>query len=447
MLPSRPTLIGWDPASLTTASASVSMAGQSVENATRDLETDCEQMPDLKGWAGHAHDAALEMFGRTRRYSAGLADYCTDIAHALGDGSSRVGNARSALLDKATEIDQGDLHVTDQWVVLIKPGPMTAEQAAALKRKAQNAQITVNQLLLSVGLADAATASAMLKAAKTHGYATESLMGVGVIPTPCDEVPNPSNPAGILQQQSILREDMGVTIRDHQVGEPDEQGTRTIITTMQDGSKHVETDFGFLADRSKIDKVQIQHFGTDGNLISTTTSWKDHEGTMNTQVSWPNKTFMNFKQYKDGGVTSWATTADGRSAEISPYEFFKHPVGSSIGGVLTGVDKYAESGGKIPIVSPGATEKIGVGARFAGPAVGIGFTVYDMVKAKNATDACVTGISGGFGVAGAWGGGAAAGLAGLESGPADALFVAAGATAGEQIFGWIGHQVGEAVCG
>ncbi len=47
---------------------------------------------------------------------------------------------------------------------------MTAEQAAALERRAQAEQITVNGLLLAVGAADDDTASAVTAAAKPHGF-------------------------------------------------------------------------------------------------------------------------------------------------------------------------------------------------------------------------------------------------------------------------------------
>ncbi|MBA0048862.1 hypothetical protein [Mycobacteroides sp. LB1] len=401
-------------------------------------------MPDLKVWAGQSHDAAVEMFGRTRRYAADMADYATDIGHALGDGSTRIGNARSALLDKANEIDQGQFHVTDQWVVLIKPAQMTAEQAAALKQQAQADQLRVDQLLLTVGEADDATADAMQTAAKKHGFEPNPLTGL-VIPKPSDEVPNPSTPLGIIQQQSILKEDMGVTVRDRQESEPDAQGTKTITLTMQDGSKQVETDFGFQADRSKADKVQIQHFAADGSAISTTTSWKDWDGTKNTEVDWPNQTFVNMREYKDGTKTAWVTTADGKSAEVPPYKFLAHPVASSVGGALTAIDKASETG--IPFLGQEAVEKVGVGARFAGPALGIGMTLYDMANAQDPTEACVAGISGGFGVAGAWGGGAVTGLLGIESGPLDVAVAGAGSVAGEQLFGWVGDKVGRAVCG
>ena len=119
MLPSRPTLKGWNPESLATSAASITTAAMSVFGAVTGVDSACQRMPETRAWSGRSHDAAVAMFGRASRDASKVAEYANEVASALRHGSATIGAARTALLNKADEVDQGPLNVTDQWVVLI----------------------------------------------------------------------------------------------------------------------------------------------------------------------------------------------------------------------------------------------------------------------------------------------------------------------------------------
>ena len=78
-------------------------------------------MPETRAWAGTSQEAATAMFDRANRETSKFSDYANRVATALRNGSGPLGAARTALLNKTDQIDHGELHVTDSWVVLIKP--------------------------------------------------------------------------------------------------------------------------------------------------------------------------------------------------------------------------------------------------------------------------------------------------------------------------------------
>lgn len=171
MLPSRSRLERWNPDSLAFTGQSIQDSGRAVADAVTTMSDNIDTMPETRAWSGDAHTAATRMFDRAQDQANAFAAYTRDVGAALRDGAGTIGAARTALLDKADEIDMGgQLYVSDQWVVLITGAAMTAEEAAALERHAQAEQVTVNALLLAVGGADDATAAAVTAAATAHGY-------------------------------------------------------------------------------------------------------------------------------------------------------------------------------------------------------------------------------------------------------------------------------------
>lgn len=129
---------------------------------------------------------------------------------------------------------------------------------------------------------------------------------------------------------------------------------------------------------------------------------------------------------------------DGQISSDNPY--FSHPVATSVGGALSGVERYVGDGRSIPKVSAAAADSIRVGAKYGGPAIGVATTIYDVATADAAHDACVAGISGVFGLAGGAAGGAGGGF---FFGP---LGAAGGGTLGGFGGSWVGAKVGQAVC-
>ncbi|MGV0837399.1 hypothetical protein [Mycolicibacterium thermoresistibile] len=171
MLPSRPRLERWNPDSLNFTGDSVTNSGRTVDDAVTTLSSNIRTRHDTRDWSGDAHGAATSMFERAADQTGAFSEYTTAIGVALREGAGTVGAARTALLNKADEIDMsGQLHVSDQWVVLITGAKLTAEQVAALERRAQAEQSRVNGLLSAVGAADDDTAAKVTAAAQPHGF-------------------------------------------------------------------------------------------------------------------------------------------------------------------------------------------------------------------------------------------------------------------------------------
>ena len=251
MFPSRPRLERWNPDSLTFAAKLVRDNGVAVGEAVSRIHMNIGQMPETRAWKGPAHTAATEMFGRAKERTDALSAYTNAIAAALESGAGSIGAARTALLDKADAIDMtGQLRVSDQWVVLIEGGQMTAEQAAALEKRAQAEQGTVNGLLSAVGAADDSTAEAVMAAGKDHGFQAPGPTSLdNLLPgvtKPGDDVPNPMSTTGLLQQATIRDAEMAQTVREttvEKVYDPTTGEEISTVTTvhMMDGSKSVRT--------------------------------------------------------------------------------------------------------------------------------------------------------------------------------------------------------------
>ncbi|MDG4663670.1 WXG100 family type VII secretion target [Mycobacterium sp. 236(2023)] len=107
MLPSRSTLQAWNPDSLTPSSAAVQSAGQDIGDAVSGIDDAISRMPETRGWSGAAHDAATGMFGRADASAQRFTQYTHAVAAALSNGAAALGPARSALLNKADQVDAG----------------------------------------------------------------------------------------------------------------------------------------------------------------------------------------------------------------------------------------------------------------------------------------------------------------------------------------------------
>lgn len=114
MLPSRPTLISWNPESLAPAATSIQSAGESIYRTVRQLDDGCDRMDGARTWSGKAHDAATEMFRRASDRSSQFFDSTKAVAKALSNGSASIGMTRTYLLREADAIDKTELSVNDQ---------------------------------------------------------------------------------------------------------------------------------------------------------------------------------------------------------------------------------------------------------------------------------------------------------------------------------------------
>lgn len=241
MLPSRSRLESWNPDALAADAPSVESGGAAVYQAVRDLEDGIDRMPEARAWQGQAHTAATGMFRRATDAASKFKDYAEKVAAAMKHGGDAIAHARKALLDEADDIDKGEFKVTDQWVVTIKPARVSAEKATSLQNQAHQLQVEINQHLAAVGHADEKAAGDIQAAAKAYGFAPPdphnpafALAGLGA---PGDDVPDPSSPLGLQQQEMLRSKEMATTIREvKESTTPDGVEHKTI--TMMDGSRH-----------------------------------------------------------------------------------------------------------------------------------------------------------------------------------------------------------------
>lgn len=344
----------------------------------------------------------------------------------------------------------GRLNVSDQWVVLITGAQLTAEEAAALERRAQAEQTAVNRLLLAVGAADDETAAKVAAAATPHGFDALSPGDPGslLVPggqKPGDEVPNPSHPVGFLQQAILRDTDMAQTIRDTKVEtryDPTtgEEMATTTTHYMQDGSKYVRTVNAEpqFSDRGPL--TTEVHFDKDGNKISTTTSvlfeeWAHDSlaGSKSTTTQLADGTVINFLERPNGQKVGTIRTPDGRQADV-PLDLYNHPVLTAAGAALSGLENQAGRG--IPMLTDEAVEKVRIGAKYGGPALGIGAALWDIAVADTGFEKCVAAAEGATSLAaGTLGGIATASF----SPPITALAVFGASGAGQALGNWIGN--------
>ncbi|OBA90676.1 hypothetical protein A5642_12305 [Mycolicibacterium mucogenicum] len=462
MLPSRPRLEKWSPDSLISAGSALGKSGDDIASAVRSLDDQIRRMPEASAWSGSAHDAATAMFGRATRASDDFAKYTSSVKSALAKGASDIGNARAALINKADAIDRTELHVSDQWVVLIKPAEMSEEKAAALQRRAEVEQVEVNRLLVAVGGADSGTAAAVQAAAKNFGFAlpVPSDIGSGFPTTgpvqPADEVPNPLTMDGLMRQGIVRGEDMA-TIRIATAESTDKDGNHVTTLTMADGGKKVITTYDF-NNTKKMEHVGSNWFDKNGNLLCHTASWVDPGTKVKyTQMDFGNNgAFFLATETPDGHRTAGWTMPDGRHGALPPDNpFFTSDAPTVVGGALTGLDAHVGGGGSLPGLTPDSVKDIGKAARYGGPALGLLTTMYKFAAAPTPHEACVAGISGVFGVggdyAGGWGGAKLGAVVGAPFGPEVAaftvpVFAVGGAFGGGKGMEWIGNQVGGAFC-
>ncbi|MCK0176680.1 hypothetical protein [Mycolicibacterium sp. F2034L] len=250
-------------------------------------------------------------------------------------------------------------------------------------------------------------------------------------------------------------------MRDRSVLE-DQEGNWITTLTMQDGSKQVITEWNPWHDPSKIDFREVVHLDSSGTFVSRTSSWESStlygamtKGTRNISVTWADNSNLTITETADGYRTAGITTANGRHGTLPAEHPLLHgTIPQVLGGAFTGLDSHVGRGGGIPVLTDDAIQKVGVGAKFAGPALGLAGAAYNVFAAETATQACVGGISGLFAVGGDVGGGAAgtwaAGVAGISTGPfapvGVPLFAIGGALLGQTALGALGRKIGEAVC-
>jgi hypothetical protein len=452
MLPSRPTLRSWNPESLATSAASITAGAESVAAAVRGINDACGRMPETEAWSGRSHDAAEAMFGRADSAASKLSEYADGVAAALKAGSETIGRARAALLSKADELDAGPLNVTDQWVVLIDPVRVSAQDMAKLQELAGAEQATINELLTAVGDADEETAKAVAAAGSQFGYEeSEELTGPFAIPggaRPQDEVPNPKELPGMMTQETIRAADQQQNVREV-IESTNQYGEEVTTVIKQDGSKAVTTRMDPFEWASKENFYEMEEFDKDGNFVARTSSWHDMYNDCDyTSITYADLSNLTISMDPTGYRTAGFTPAGGRSTQV-PVELIDN-ISLVTGSGLSGLEKHIVNGGSLPMLTAESVENVGKASKFGGPALEVATTVFDMAMADSDKERCIALLSGIGGAGGGWAGAEAGAAVGALPVPIAFLTVPAGAFAGSLLVGFggakMGEFIGEVVC-
>lgn len=447
------TLRSWKPDALAGSAAAISAAAGSVASAVSGIDTACAQMPETRAWSGRSHEAASAMFGRANRDATKVSDYAKAVAAALNAGGSVIGQARAALLAKADQVDAGPLIVSDQWAVLIDPVRMSADDLAKLQKLAAEEQREINALLTAVGDADESTANAVAAVGARFGFVEARPSGDPFsIPTmpgrPRDQVPDPRDPIGLLDQQALRNGDMAISVREV-IESENSYGDEVTTVIMQDGSKQVISRKDPFDWPSKQDFVSVEHFDKDGNEISRSSSWHDLGNDCDyTSVTWPDGSNFTISMDPTGHRTAGFTTAGGRHQAV-PVQLIDN-MSLAAGSAMSGLEKHVVNGGGLPMLTAESVEDIGRAAKYGGPALGVATTVFDMVMAESGRDACIAAFGGGGGGLGGWAMAEGGAMAGAATGPLAPVMVPTLAAGGALLGGWgfaeLGKKIGDVVC-
>ncbi|MBF6177294.1 Uncharacterised protein [Nocardia otitidiscaviarum] len=480
MIPTRTTFATWDIAGLQAAATTTNSSGNTLEVATHELQRNCENLPEMRGWEGKAHDAATTMFTRTSRQGRFFNDVALAMAAVQANAGQTFSSLKTRLDNAVTMIESGPLFVNDLWVVLLKPEPMDDERYKALQN-AQKAMQTnvINPLLVEFDAADKDLVHRVFTVASK--YTSIPLSIAQLVPKPDSGVPVPNTEDGLARQEQIQKQDAATTVRDTQ--EQEWYGNTKTTITMQDGSKHVVVSIGSIEDTSGYSPERYSYnelglpMGSDGlPLGSPPTGWSyqvetvyDPSGKVVATTSTKTDPTSGYKTTESvitdqsrtvlwqdadgrrGGTVTDLTTGTttpipepiiDRSLNMPTTADLTHPVLTSVGGAISGLENYAgKTGASIPGISDAQIKSVGIGAKYGGPGLSLAVTAWDVWNAETATQKCIAGISG---TAGTAGGVVAGGLA--TSTGIGAVATVPIAMGGTWLAGWLGKEIGEMVC-
>ncbi|CAM2786169.1 hypothetical protein RHDE110596_01200 [Prescottella defluvii] len=446
MIPSRTRLSSWNFDALVPGQRTLRERGVRVEDAAVSIEGRCNDLPEIRAWDGVAQAAAADAFGRAKRKAADVHDLASALADAMEQGFHALTAAKSSLLNRVAELEAGPFEVSDRWVVTLKPSEMSAEAAVELIAQRNSEQLDLNPLVTAVGRVDDELSDALRAAAAKHGHIEPEL---GVFETV----------AGLGEPQSDIPMNAGIPLLDYQQQERDldaavtvartelsvnDQGEKTKTVFMQDGGRKVFTESSTFAGSWQERPMLIQEdFDPDGTRVATTKTYESDTGGKVTSITYEDRTRVESTEYRDGRVRTMVYPEGKEPQEIPPdSEFFTHPVLTTAGGALSAVETHTGNAMKnaIPHVAADTLENLHYGAKFGGPALAVGTALWDVYAADSPEAKCQAAIAGAAGTAGGWAGGASMGAA---FGPVGA---AVGGSGGAWFFGWLGTELGKAVC-
>lgn len=436
MIPSRTRLSRWNFAPITTAAATITTRGNTIETTATDIEGHCGRMPALREWSGSAHDAANSAFRRSKTSAVVISDLSDTLSRTLTAGYWTLSTAKRNVMGKVTEIEGNRLVVQDIWAITLKPEPMSQSDAKALIALRDSYQLELSPLVTAMGRADDSVATSLAAAAATAGFQMPNDLTMLAVRPPADDVPDPSSIQGALALKLIANADAAATVTETTKGK-DAQGRTVVTVYMQDGSRIVRTDLSM----QSFDEVR---YDSNGQKVTTTSVLITDRGRHQNTTFHTDGTRVETSVYFDGTTRGVLFPQGDRSnpQKLEP-EFFAHPTATALGGGLSAADTAADNMTK-KFPTDKLFSNIRGGAKFGGIGLATAVALYDVSTAETPGQKCQAAISGIMSVAGGYGGGVAGGAI-----PVPGLNVVAagvGSIAGSWLAGYVGSQIGKAVC-
>lgn len=447
MIPSRARLTGWKFGPISAAADMVSTRGAAIEQAGHDIESSCEALPAVRAWDGPSHAAATSAFGRARGQTGDIGKLADRLVDSLTQGYWTLTSAKDKLLGKVAEIEGGGLFlIHDHWAITLRPMPMTRARAKELFAQRDSLQEQLNPLVTAMGQADDSVSESVQRAARVAGFEMRSSSIPQVTPwllKPEDDVPDPSTLPGQLYQRSVSEADASVTVAETTTG-VDSDGQEFTTLIMQDGSRVVRTEIG----QSRGVIWTEDRYDPRGELVWSTSATDWLNGRTMVSTRYADRTLVSVLHGEDGRIISGEVLPKGQHDDARPLDsaFFSHPALTTVGGGLAGAEQISDNALKkeLPTLTKNEFQNLKAGTKFGGYGLGIGIALYDVATAGEPEEKCQAAISG---LASAVGGTALGAAGGLVPIPVvDVAAAGAGTVAGAWLFGFLGSELGRAVC-
>lgn len=473
MIPRQFLLREWDPSSM--HGHDIAERGRRIETTLDTLAVAVRELSSSKSWSGPAHDTAAEAFAHIRTAGRTIAAHAERFERSLHRAADDVARARTDALTHVAELTRSPLWVSDIWVVLIDPVPLTAEQIGELRIAQQRAQSEINELIVAVGQAD--RAQALAHSTPDLGVRQAALMQLGTgsaAPDPALSVPDPYTPAGMLQMDAARRAYEATTPRASEKTTGTERDTLDV--TYQDGSRAEIVNHKIAADgtvytEGEHERTVVRTFSADGVLTSTS-DVRVTGRRKDTKVDYPNKmtvTLVEHGEYRDATITYpdgtvheigndksfWSEMGDAATTWNNPVAF-----GLDFAGGLPSAEAQRAAALAAPRPAPpvvgAASNWDPQWAKRGSIALSVGIGAYEWVTADTSAQRCKVGLSTMGSIAGgvlltspgasggALVGGAVAGPTGAAVG--SAVGGAVGGMIGSVGGGALGGRLGDKVC-
>lgn len=153
----------------------------------------------------------------------------------------------------------------------------------------------------------------------------------------------------------------------------------------------------------------------DPEILKAFAGQVDTASSLIREADWGDGTQYVVDETPEGVRTAAFNMPDGRHGVLPPDSpLLAQTVPDRIGDVLTGLETHIDRGGRIPMLSMDTVEKVGAGAKYGGPALGVMSAMNDFLVAPTPADKCVSVFAGTFALAGNAGGAAGGAAAGCS---------------------------------